>query len=184
MAETIQGYTQLQARIAALKGPELGKAIMGSLAAATVREQRLLLYQKVTRRTGHSGQNVILGTVTATSAQTIARSTAAYIETGTRPHIIKPTNKKALFFSGMGHAGPVLGPTGRATRLSGSVLSRFRGAGGLARAAKAGANLVFAMVVHHPGTKPHNFMVQGAQQAISKAGLADRVVAVWNGAGR
>jgi hypothetical protein len=170
LAETIQGYTQLQARIAALKGPELGKAIMGSLAAAAVREQKLLLYQEVTRRTGHSGQNVILGTVTATSAQTIARSTAAYIETGTRPHEIRPRNKKALFFS----------PSGAGTRLTGSVKSAFRGSA----AARAKVGAVFAMVVHHPGTKPHNFMVQGAQQAISKAGLADRVVAVWNGAGR
>ena len=168
MSETIQGYAQLQARIAALKSPTLGKAIMGSLAAAAVREQKILLYQEVHRKTGHSGQNVILGPVTATSAQTIARSTAAYIDTGTRAHIIRPKNKKALFFS----------PSGAGTRLSGSVKSAFRGSA----AARAKAGAVFAMVVHHPGTKPHPFMMQGAQQAISKAGLADRVIAVWNGA--
>ena len=171
MAETIQGYAKLQARIAALKadGP-LGRSIMGTLAAAAVREQKLLLYQEVKRHTGQSGANVVIGSVTNTTAQTIARSTAAYIETGTRPHEIRPRNKKALFFS----------PTGAGTRLTGSVQSAFRGSA----SARAKVGAVFAMLVHHPGTKPHNYMVQGAQQAIGKAGLADRVYAVWNEAGR
>jgi hypothetical protein len=183
MSEALQGYAKLQARIAALKGDgPLGKSIMSSLAAQAIREQKLQMYREVTRRTGHSGANVVVSTVTNTSAQTIARSTAAYIETGTRKHDIKPKNKKALFFSGMGHAGPVLGGNGRAVRLSGSVQSRFRGAAGLRRGARNGANLVFAMVVHHPGTKPHNFMVQGAKLALTKAGLADKVFAVWKAA--
>ena len=191
MSETIQGYAQLQARIAALKGPTLGKAIMGSLAAAANKEQRQLVYERVHRRTGAAGSGGPNGlirvlNVTATSAQLEARGVAAYIDTGTRAHVIRPKNKKALFFSA----------TGLGTRLSGAVSSRFRGAKGLSRShnvnigtfdtgggkATADIGLTFAKVVHHPGTKPHPFMMQGAQQAISKAGLADRVIAVWNGA--
>ena len=173
MSETveIQGYDQLRHRLAAISGDNLTKPLMHALAAQAVREQKLLLYSHVQRRTGQSGRNVVLGPVTATSARTVATGTAVYIDRGTREHDIYPKNKKALFFS----AG------GGGTRLTGSVSSRFRGAGGLAKAAKAGVDLVFAKHVHHPGTKAHPFMVEGARKAIESSGLAKRVVAAWEG---
>lgn len=170
----LQGYTELRARIAALQGNQLTRPLVRLLGAAAIREQKLGLYKEVVRRTGHSGQQIQLGTVTDTSVETIARGTALYAETGTAPHDIYPVNKKALFFSA----------NGAGTRLTGSVSSGFRGSKGLAKAAAAGVALVFAKHVHHPGTKAHPFMVEGANRAIENAGLAERIVAAWNSKGR
>ena len=173
MSETVQvqGYEELRARLARISGPQFGRSLMGQLGAAAVREQKLLLYQKVHRKTGHSGQLVALGNVSDTSAQTIARGTAVYADRGTKAHDIYPRLKRALFFSA----------SGAGTRLTGSVRKKFRGSGGLAAATEAGVDLVFAMHVRHPGTKAHPFMVAGAQKAIANAGLAKKVVAAWDG---
>ena len=170
MSGELIGYAALKRKLAALEpGKGLGREIMGDLQAMALAEQKRALYEMVTRRTGQSGANVVRGTLTDSSAETVARSTAALIESGTRPHDIRPRFKKALFFSA----------SGAGTRLTGSVQSRYR---------KGGAGLVpigpnvgtFAMHVHHRGTKPRPFMIEGAKRAIEKAGLADRIVARWN----
>lgn len=157
---SLRGYASLQRRFAAVGHVDLG--LMQGLAIAAVREQKRLLYtQAVTRRTGHSGQLVTLGPVTETSALTEARGTAAWADTGTRPHLITPQAKKAL-------------------RWARSSSKGFR----LTGVPKAGSTVdwAFAKVVHHPGTRPHPYMVRGAQEAIRQAGLADTVIAAWNGA--
>lgn len=183
MDENLQGYTQLRERLAALQGDRLTRPLVHMLGAAALREQKLALYEKVERRTGGAGQQVQLGTVTDTSVETVARGVALIVDQGSKPHDIYPVRKKALFFSA----------TGAGTRLTGSVSSIFRGAKGLARSrnaiigrdasggvVRADIGLTFAKHVRHPGTKPHPFMVEGAERAIQKAGLAERIVAAWN----
>jgi hypothetical protein len=155
---SLKGYAQLQKRLAAVGA--FDKTLMRDLGVAAVREQKRLLYtQAVTRRTGHSGQLVTLGAVSASSALTEARGTAAWADTGTKPHIITPKAARVLAW---------------ASSASGRRLT------GATRKGVKAANMVFAMVVHHPGTKAHPYMVRGAQEAIRQAGLADKVIAAWN----
>lgn len=152
MAVVIKGETQLHARLTALQ--DQGKPIMGMLGLAAVREQKLL----VPRKTGNLGRTIHLGAVTDRSAITEATATyAAPVEFGTRAHIIRPRKGKALRFPGSG------GGT-----LSGRVNS--------------GGAVVFAKVVHHPGTKAQPFMRQGAINVIRKAGhlTAEILIRSWN----
>lgn len=161
--KSLQGYAALQRRLQAVGN--IDKTLMQGLGQAALREQKKLLYTTaVTRRTGHSGQLITLGPATATSAITYARGTAALAETGTRPHTITPKAAKVLAWA----AGQ---PGGKFRRLTGSTRKRV-----------AKANMTFAMIVHHPGTRPHPFMIQGAREAIRQTGLADKVIAAWNGA--
>lgn len=167
-AGTLQGYASLQRRLAALKSPTIGAGIMRQIANQAKREEIALMYSAVTRRTGNSGRNVTVGEVTPTQAALIARSTAVYIDKGTRPHIIRPRNKRILAW-----------PSSQAgRRLTGSARKAMFTPGGSARL----GGWSYAMVVHHPGTRPHEFMVAGAKLAVSKSGLADAVVMAWNGA--
>jgi hypothetical protein len=80
---------------------------------------------------------------------------AAFVEYGTRPHIIRPRNGKFLRFPA----------NGRSARLTGSV--------------RRGGDAVFAREVHHPGTKPRPFLVPGARAALTKVGLT-ALVDEWN----
>jgi hypothetical protein len=43
--------------------------------------------------------------------------------------------------------------------------------------------VVFAKLVHHPGTHAQPFMLPGAQRALAKTGLADLIITRWNKAG-
>lgn len=66
---------------------------------------------------------------------------APFVEFGTAPHVIRPRNARALAWGG--------GSTGRyVTAASGRKYYRPGATG----------NMTFAMVVHHPGTKPNKFM--------------------------
>jgi hypothetical protein len=157
---TLRGYDALQRRFHAIG--TLDATFMRDLGGQAIREQKKLLYtEAVTRRTGHSGQLITLENVTETSASTVARGTAVFADTGTRPHEIRPNAKKAL-------------------RWAVSSSKGFR----LTGVPKAGSVVqwAFAKVVHHPGTKPHPYMVRGAKMAIAGAGLTDRIIAKWNGA--
>jgi hypothetical protein len=167
-AGTLQGYASLQRRLAALKSPTIGSGIMRSLANQANREEKALMYSQVTRRTGNSGRNVTIGEVTPTQAALIARSTAVFIDRGTRPHIIRPKNKRILAWPSSG--------AGR--RLTGSARRAMFTPGGSARL----GGWSYAMVVHHPGTRPHEFMIAGARLAVSKSGLGNAVVDAWNAA--
>jgi hypothetical protein len=155
------GYQQLQRRIAAIKGPVLGKPIMSTLAMATVRESKLLVHKK----TANLARSIHAAEISESSARVVASAKyAAYVELGTRAHEITPRAKRALRWAAS--------PEGR--RLTGSPRS----------AAQRGelGGVVFATRVHHPGTKPHPFLRPGAEKAIKSAGLTDRIVAAWNGA--
>lgn len=154
MAETIVGLTALEKRMAALQGP-LGVKVTRQLGLATVREAKLLVH----RKTGNLGRSIHVASATETSATVIASASyAADVEFGTKPHEITPKAAQALRFAAS--------PAGR--RLSG--------------APRAGAAVVFAKRVHHPGTKPYPFLVPGAKRAVAKGGLKDVVIDVWNAA--
>jgi hypothetical protein len=44
---------------------------------------------------------------------------------------------------------------------------------------RRGGSAVFAREVHHPGTRPHPFLVPGARAALTKVGLT-AIVDEWN----
>jgi hypothetical protein len=136
------------------------EVFMRQLGLRAVREQKLL----VARKTGNLGRSIHLVATTAHSATTEASANyAGYVEHGTRPHEITPKVARVLAWA-PGAAG------GAFRRLSGATR----------KGVKAGA-MVFAMKVHHPGTKAQPFMVPGAMLAAKKMG-ASIVIDEWNGA--
>jgi len=151
MSVVILGETALQRRLAAISGPNAMTQIMRLIGTAAVREQKLLVH----RKTGNTGRSIHVASATATKVVTEAGGAAVYLEKGTRPHTITPKAAKALRFAAS--------PAG--ARLSG--------------APRKGAAVVFARVVHHPGTKPYPFMVPGAVAGVQAAGI-DPIVEAWN----
>ena len=152
MSAEISGIPQLRARITAITPNE---KLLRTIALSAVREQKLL----APRRTANLARSIHIGAVTPTRAETIASADyAGYVEQGTRPHVIRPRNRKALRF-----------PATRAdARLSG--------------APRKGGRVRFAKRVMHPGTRAQPFMVPGAQKAVSDAGLKATVIKAWNDA--
>jgi hypothetical protein len=147
---TITGIPQLRSRFEAITpNPQM----MRDLALHAVAEQKKL----VPRKTGNLGRSIGIGRVTATYAETVASAEyAAFVELGTRPHVIVPRTKKVLRWPA----------TGSAT-LSGRVAS--------------GGQAIFARKVNHPGTKAQPFMVPGARKAVENIG-AEAIVKQWNDA--
>ena len=151
MSASISGIPQLRARITAITP---NAALMRTIALSAVREQKIL----VPRKTGNLGRSIHLGAVTPSRAETIASASyAAYVETGTRPHVIRPKNRKALRWAASGDA-----------RLSGSP--------------RSGGRVRFAKRVNHPGTRAKPFMVPGAKKAVEAVGLKATVESAWNSA--
>jgi len=159
MAEVI-GAAAAQRRITAISGP-LGVKVTRQLALSTVREAKLLVH----RKTGNLGRSIRVERVTETGALVIAAANyAAYVELGTRPHTITPKAAKALAWA--------KGPSGGA----------FRRLSGATRTGTGRGDMIFARVVHHPGSKPYPFLIPGAKIAATKGGLKNIVIDVWNGA--
>jgi hypothetical protein len=145
----IRGMTQLLARMEAIK-PNAN--LMRTLALSAVREQKIL----VPRKTGNLGRSIRLGSVSPTRAETVAAAHyAAYVERGTRAHVIRPKSKKVLRWAADGSA-----------RLSGAV--------------RTGGKVRFAKRVNHPGTRAQPFMLPGAKKAVEGAGLKTVIVTAWN----
>jgi Bacteriophage HK97-gp10, putative tail-component len=160
---TIQGYADLQARFKRLG--QVDKPLLKMLGTAGVREAEA----RVPRKTGNLWRSISSQVEGSFSVRLTAHANyAADVEHGTKPHIIKPRNGGVL-------AWPA-SAAGR--RLSGSARSgMFKGK---VSAAKLGG-WAYARVVHHPGTKPHPYLLPGAKAAIEGSGLAKEIVAVWNG---
>lgn len=155
MAE-IQGLDLLNRRIAAVQHP---KGVAKLLGLATVREAKLLVH----RKTGNLGRSIHVSSSSETHVTVTASARyAADVELGTRPHTITPRAKKALAWAP--------GPAG----------GQFRRLSGASRVGNT--SMIFAKVVHHPGTKPYPYLVPGAKRAVAKSGLRDVVVDLWNGA--
>lgn len=151
----LTGYTELKRRFAAIGMNGRTAPFMRALGLAAVREQKLLVH----RKTGNTGRTIKVEAVSDTSVTTSAGGAAVYLELGTRAHEITPKARMALRFA----------PGAGGARLSGRP--------------RAGAAVVFAKRVHHPGSKAYPFMVPGAQKALANADntigpLVDR----WNGA--
>jgi hypothetical protein len=144
---------ELNRRLNAIEpSPEL----MRDFALQAVREQKLL----VPRKTGHLGRSIVVGAVTARSAETVAQTNyAAAVEYGSREHDILPRRRKALRFA----------TDASDRRLSG-------------RPRKGARSVVFAKRVRHPGTKAQPFMVPGAERAAARGGFIGSIVSRWNGA--
>jgi hypothetical protein len=149
---SLTGYAQLQARLHALGGTG-DASLMRGIGAAVVREEKLLVH----RKTGQTGRSIRVASSTPTSVTVEAGYAAPFLEFGTRPHTITPKAARALRWAASS--------SGR--RLTGTP--------------RVGAAVVFATIVHHPGTRPYPFMIPGAKIALSKVG-ADSIIRVWNGA--
>ena len=90
MSAKIEGIPQLRSRLEAITPNE---GLMKKLALSAIREQKKL----APRKTGNLARSIQLGSVSATAAETIATADyAAAVETGTRPHEIRPRRRKAL----------------------------------------------------------------------------------------
>ena len=156
-SEQITGIPQLQKRLAAIGDT---RALLRDLQIRTTAEAKRL----VPRKTGNLGRSISPGFYSAHEAIVTAHAGyAAYVEKGTKPHVIRPRNKSSLRFPAAGVSKTLGGRvrTGEVRRLG------------------AGA-YVFAREVHHPGTKPEPFLLPGAQKAASGSGMKDLVVSLWN----
>ena len=144
------GQVELNRRLNAIKDT---KGLLKQVQLVMIREAKVL----VPRKTGNLGRSIVPGQLTNTRATVEAKAGyAAFVEFGTKPHVIRPRKAKALAWA-----------SGSGRRLSGRP--------------RKGAKLTFAKVVHHPGTKPHPFMLPAAQKAISQESMSE-IVKKWNGA--
>lgn len=149
MAVRLEGQDALIRRLKAIGEP---KPLLRAIQLQTVREAKLL----VPRKTGNLGRSIVPGDLSASSATVEARARyAAFVELGTRPHTIRPKNKRTLAFPAPGSAT-------------------------LAGRTKVGGRRIFAKVVHHPGTKPKPYLLPGARKALARGGFRDRIVKNWN----
>ena len=162
MSARVVGTSGLVRRLDAVKPQRIGTQMMRRLGLRAVREQKLL----VRRKTGNLGRSIHLGSVTATSAETVASARyAGAVEFGSRAHDIVPRVRKALRWAARAGGARLTGTPTKAAQ---------RGAAG---------GVLFAKIVHHPGTKPYPFMAPGARKAIESERLTDDIIEAWNQAG-
>jgi len=146
----------LSPRLRALGSPEFRRAFLKGLQMAAIREAKHL----VPRKTGNLDRSIRTGTLSDDRALILAGGVrdvgyAAYVEFGTRAHVIVPRKAKVLAWGGD-------------RRLSGT----------LRKGAKATS---FAMRVNHPGSRAKPYLVPGAIAAMRKVGV-DPIVKAWNDA--
>lgn len=149
MSGQLIGGDKLNRRLEAIK---TGRPLLRELQLSAVAEAKAL----VPRKTGHLARSIGPGAVGATFALVEARTNyAAFVEFGTRPHVIRPRNKRVLAWPAAGQA-----------RLSGRV--------------KTGGRVIFAKRVNHPGTKAEPYLVPGAKAALTKGGFRNIIIEQWN----
>lgn len=158
---SLKGEQQLMARLRAIGDTQV---LLRRIQIRGVAEAKA----RVPRRTGNLARTIRVGPVSKDSAQVLAGGEskvgyAAAVEQGSKPHVIRP---KAGRSGKNGHA-PMLAWGGN-RRLSGNL-----------RSGSGATN--FAAEVHHPGTKPHPYLVPGLQAAADEEGVQG-IVALWNGA--
>lgn len=171
MAEQgLQGEDDIQARFRSLHDGTATRQVLGRFGLLAVQRAK----ERVPRKTGTLDRTIRVGDIDVEnqSVRILAGGTrlaanqhgrhdtsadyAPYVEFGTRPHVIRAKNRKALAWGG-------------ARRLSGSLR-------------KGAKPTHFARSVNHPGTRARPFLRPGAQQALDEVGLADVVIHVWNSA--
>jgi hypothetical protein len=153
MTETIEGMDDLQRRVDAIGNPRAALGRLGLMVVARAKEL-------VPRQTGNLGRTIRLGQVSETEVQVLAGGTAGvgyaqFVEFGTRPHIIRPRNKRILAW-------------GTDRRLSGS--------------ARTGSDMIFAHEVHHPGTAAKPYIMPAAEEVVAQSGMSELVIKPWNDA--
>lgn len=152
---TIEGYRPLQARLTAI-GDTHG--LLTQLGLVTVREAKL----HVARKTGTTGRTIRLASVSKDTARVTVGGAGAFLEHGTKPHIIRARNGKALRWPARGTATTL---------------------GGRARTAAVrrlgNAAFAFATFVRHPGTKAQPFLLPAAHKAVATVGVGT-VTERWN----
>jgi hypothetical protein len=145
----LDGLPQLNRR---LKAIGMTEGLLKSIQLQAVREAKEL----VPRKTGYLARSIGPGSLTRSFAIVHANAGyAAFVELGTRPHVIRPKRKRVLSWPAAGSA-----------RLSGRT--------------RNGGTRVFARRVNHPGTKAQPFLVPGARKALSGAGFKNIVTRQWN----
>jgi hypothetical protein len=149
---TITGQRQLQARLDAIgKAP---REMLREVGLIAVREAKGI----VPRRTGNLGRTIRIGSLTDTHVEVKAGGQlnvgyAAAVEFGSRPHVIRPRNRKVLAWGGA------------------------RTLGGRVRAGSRATH--FARVVNHPGTRAKPFLIPAFSHALDRVGLS-MIVREWN----
>ena len=157
MTAKVTGAKQLSARLRAIDD---GRRLLQKLQIGTTYEAKKL----APRKTGNLGRTIRPGFLTSHDALVNASAAyAAYVELGTKPHVIRPRKGSALRFPG----------SGVGTTLGGRVRT------GEVRRLGVGA-YVFATVVNHPGTKPKPFLLPGAKKAASGANMKKLIIELWN----
>jgi hypothetical protein len=147
----LEGVDKLNRRLTAIGDT---RGLLRDLQLAAVAKAKHL----VPRKTGLLGRSIGPGSLGPTTAVIHARTRyAAFVEFGTKAHVIRPKRRRALAWAA----------TAGGARLSGR--------------ARTGAALRFATKVNHPGTKAQPFLMPGAKHAIKVAGV-DGIVEKWNSA--
>jgi hypothetical protein len=149
----LKGERQLQARFTAMGQTDLilKRVVIKGVANAKQETRRF-------RKTGNLGRTIRVGRVTKTTGSILAGGVnnvgyAGVVERGSRPHIIRAKNRKALAWGG-------------SRTLAGGLRSGSR-------------PTHFAKSVNHPGTKPQPYLVPGLKKAAQdEFGVA--VVEQWN----
>lgn len=145
-----------------MQSPALSVNMLGRLALSVVAEAK----RDVPRKTGNLGRSIHRGAVSAEYAEVRASAGyAAFVEFGTRPHLIVPVRARALAWPAQAGGARLTGSARKSTQRGGNGGMRF------------------ARAVHHPGTRPNPFMERAFQRAVSQAHLEEVVVAAWNAGG-
>lgn len=146
---TLEGLPKLNKRLEAIKR---NSDLLREIQLNAVRRAK----ETVPRRTSALGRSIHPGSHGKDFAIVEATAPyAAYVELGTRPHVIRPRTKSVLSWT-------------EGKRLSGR-----------ARSGAAAGRRFFARVVHHPGTKPQPYLVPAARWALDKVGI-NKIIERWN----
>lgn len=144
-----KGAPQLQRRLEAIA--KVSNGVLRDWQIRTVALAKIA----APKRSGHLKQSIHPGVVTQFHARVEASAPyAAFMEFGTKPHVIRPRFKKVLAWGG-------------ARRLTGTLRSGSK-------------PTHFAMEVHHPGTAPRPFMMPAGKQAVAEMNLKAKVTVLWN----
>lgn len=148
---SLEGLDKLNRRLNAIAKP---RDLLRTVQLDAVAEAKKL----VPRKTGNLGRSIGPGGLGNTFA--IVHATAGYaafVELGTKPHVIRPRNRSVLAWSTAG------------TRLSGRPTAAARRSGSMA----------FARKVNHPGTKPQPYLIPAAKTALGRVGVR-QIIETWN----
>ncbi len=154
MIDPVQGDEALIRRLRAVaQVPTIADRLLNRWQMRTVQ----LAKARVPKRTGNLQRSIHPGSLRGLSATVEASAEyAAYIEYGTRAHIIRPRTRRALAWN----------DNPGARRLSGNLRSGF-------------SPNVFARLVRHPGTSAQPFLGPSAREALDELDT-DPIVRSWN----